>query len=230
MAPNPASGVGERDLRPTMVPCCLLPLVLLIFVAAGCTPATVPREQDPTPATDIRVYRADGIRIRPIGARWVGDAGTPIKDPGWTEYILAIDNTGGEPLTIYNVKLLNRDGRYLDSARSYEQVTSPPTVASGVAGDLATSAAGVAAGQVVPFGGTIVGLVSRAISASSIESKGNAKRAFDLRKLKAVELAPGGKVTGSAFLPRVINAKALVVDYGHGNDRERIEIQLSPGI
>lgn len=203
-----------------------LALTLSTLVILGCTATPATRQQLPAPIPGAAEYRSEDIRIRLVGALQAGDADTLVEAPGWSEHILAIDNTGNEPLTIHNVKLLNLDGRYLDSAATYEQITAPPDLAYDVASDVAKSAAGVAAGQVIPYGGTIVGIISGAISASTHESEGNAKREFDLRKLKRVELAPGGRVTGSAFLPDVTNAKALVVDYGQGNAKERIEITL----
>jgi len=91
-------------------------------------------------------------------------------------------------------------------------------------GRVATRTSGAAAGQIVPFGGTIVGTISDAISASTAESRGNAKRAFERHKLKFVELEPAGKMTGSAFLPDLAadEAPALVVSYGHGNQTKRL--------
>ena len=172
-------------------------------------------------------HQAEGVSLRLVGTLRAGDARTLIQDPGWVEYLFAVDNRDDRHLMIYNVKLLNRDGRYLDSAESYEQVTYPPDVATDVAGSLAKGAAGIAAGQVIPYGGTIFGIISGAVSASSVESEADAKREFELRKLKLVELAPGGRVIGSAFLPDVVNAESLVIDYGYGGARERVEIPLS---
>jgi hypothetical protein len=55
---------------------------------------------------------------------------------------------------------------------------------------------------------------------------GRAGRDFDLRKLKAVELAPAGRVFGIAFLPNILNPEAVVVDYVVGETTERVEISL----
>jgi len=108
---------------------------------------------------------------------------------------------------------------------SYEQIIALPN-AGGPSG---RQHAGAAAGQIVPFGGAIVGIISEAISASTAESRGNAKQAFERHKLKAVELAPAGKITDSAYLPDLAanQAKALVISYGHGDQTKRIEIRLS---
>jgi hypothetical protein len=98
-------------------------------------------------------------------------------------------------------------------------------VSSEVAGHVARSAASAAAGQVIPYGGTVVGIISGALSADAVESAASAGRDFEHRKLKTVELAPGGKATGSAFLPFVTNAKALVeVD----PNRPRCDLDRSP--
>jgi len=113
----------------------------------------------------------------------------------------------------------------LTTVSSNEQIIAPPNAGSRVA----ATAAGAAAGQIVPFGGTIVGIISEAISASSAESRENARRAFERHQLKAVELAPGGKLTGSAYLPDIAvhQAKALVISYGQGDRTQRFEIRLS---
>ena len=114
----------------------------------------------------------------------------------------------------------------MDSASAYEQITAPPNVGVELAGDVAETAAGIAAGQIIPYGGKIFSVLSSAASASSAGAKANAKRAFMLRVLKNVELAPAGKVEGSAFLPNITRPKALVVDYIQDGTTNRIEIPL----
>jgi hypothetical protein len=142
-----------------------------------------------------------------------GDKGTLIDDPGWREYVIEIENLSTNDLTVQDVKLLNQDGRYLKSASAYEEITAPPDVGAELAGDVAETATGMAAGQFIPYGGTIFGVLSSTASASSAEAKSKAKRAFKLRILKNVDLAPAGLVEGSAFLPNITRPKALVVDY-----------------
>lgn len=202
-----------------------LALVLLVLIAAGCTAPTATREPSPAAVAGAGEYRSTGIRIRLTNALRAGDRGTLLEGPGWVEYVFAIDNTGSSPLRIHDVKLLNADGRYLDSAASYEQIIAPPDVG----GQVAASTAGAAVGQIVLFGGTIVGIISDAVSASTAESRENAKRAFERHKLKSVELAPAGKITGSAYLPDLAadQAKALVISYGHDDQTKRLEIRLS---
>jgi len=200
---------------------CLALVLPVLIIAVGCTAPTATREPSPAAVADAKEYQSTGIRIRLIDALRAGDRDTLLESPGWVEYVLAIDNTGGRPLRIQDVKLLNADGRYLAAAASYEQIIAPPDAR----GQVAASTAGAVAGQIVPFGGTIVGI----ISASTAESRENAKRAFERHKLESVELAPAGKITSSAFLPDLAanEAKALVVSYGHGDQTKRIEIRLS---
>ena len=155
-----------------------------------------------------------------------GGQGTLVQDQGWREYVLEIGNLGTKPVTVRNVKLLNLDGRYVESAGSYNEITAPPDPAYKVAGNVATSAASTAAGQIIPYGGYLVTVFSGVASASAAGEVASAKRSFALRKLKDVELAPGGRVEGSAFLPNISDAKALVVDYGNGQGVHRIEIPL----
>jgi hypothetical protein len=45
----------------------------------------------------------------------------------------------------------------------------------------------------------------------------------ELRVLKNVELAPAGRVRGSAFLPAVANARELVLAYAQGGRVTRIQ-------
>jgi hypothetical protein len=213
-------------MRTAVNACRRLTPAALTLAIAGCTATTASKDPRPAPLAKPVQYESADIRVRLVGVLRAGNQGTLVEDPGWLEYLLAIQNSGRRALEIRNVKLLTREGRYLDSADSHQQITVPPDAASDIAGSVATRAAGAAAGQVVPYGGTIVGIVSSAVSASAAESKAQARRELDRRKLKDVELAPGGKVTGSAFLPDASNARALVLDYGHGVVTERIEIRL----
>lgn len=176
-------------------------------------------------AKSVQHMSAD-IHIRLVGILSPGNKATLVLDPGWREYIIAVENRGKRPLTVQNVKLLTGAGRYLDSASSYGQIIVPPDTASEVAGTVATRAAGVAVGQVIPYGGSVVSIITSAVSASAAEDAAKAQREFEQRKLKNLELAPGGKVTGSAFLPQTATPRALVVDYDHRDEVERIEIPL----
>jgi hypothetical protein len=76
----------------------------------------------------------------------------------------------------------------VNSASAYEEITAPPNVGVELAGDVAETGAGMAAGQFVPYGGKIFGVLSNTASASSTGAKENAKRAFRLRVLKNVEI------------------------------------------
>ena len=59
-------------------------------------------------------------------------------------------------------------------------------------------------------------LVSGAASVSESQSEAIARREFALRRLKGVELAPGGRVQVSAYLPRIRYPQALVLDLERG--------------
>jgi hypothetical protein len=155
-----------------------------------------------------------------------GDKETLVEDPGWREYVIEIENISMVALTVQNVKLLNQDGSYVDSASAYEQIIAPPDAGAKLAGDVAKNAAGIAAGQIIPFGGQIFNVVSSTVSAASGGANANAKRVFVLRVLKNVELAPAGKVERSAFLPNIKGAKELVVDYVQEGATNRIAIPL----
>ena len=70
-------------------------------------------------AAHSRVQSA-GLSVRLIGTVGENDAGSLVQDPGWLEYLLAIENGSREPVMIRNVKLLTPEGRYLDSAADYQ--------------------------------------------------------------------------------------------------------------
>ena len=201
----------------------LLPLLISALTAAGCAGPKVSSAN--SMSSPIRVKSAD-LAAALIRIAEQGDKETLVEDAGWCEYVIEIENISTNALTVQNVKLLNRDGGYVDSASAYEQIIAPPDVGSELAGDVAETAAGMAAGQIIPFGGQIFSVLSHTISASSTETKANAKRAFGLRVLKNVELAPAGKVERSAFLPNITKAKVLVVDYAQDGRTYRIEIPL----
>ena len=204
----------------------LLPLLVLTLSVVGCAGPMVSRTPSASSmAGPIRVSSAD-LAVALIRIAEQGNKETLIEDPGWREYVIEIENLSTNALTVQNVKLLNQDGRYVDSASAYEQITAPPDVGAEMAGDVAETAAGMAAGQFIPFGGKIISVLSSAASASSAEAMAQAKRTFVLRVLKNVELAPAGKVEGSAFLPNITRTKALVVDYVQYGTTNRIEIPL----
>jgi hypothetical protein len=214
-----------------------LALPLILGAVAGCggspdraTPAPTPAPtQAPAPAPRAvqAQFRSADLSVRLIGVVGAEQAkGAQVPDPGWLEYLLEVENRGTRSLTVHNVKLLTPEGRYLDSAADYAELAAPPDTAKVLAQDVAVRSVGIAAGQVIPYGGTIVGLLSGVASASSAQAQANARREFALRKIKEVELAPGGRMTGSAFLPRIQNPKALILDWGRGNDAQRAELPL----
>lgn len=205
----------------------LFSFLLLIVVIAGCAGSTAPGDAGVTLTSPIRRQTAD-LAVTLVRIAGPGDKETLVQDPGWREYGIEIENLSTNPLTVRNVKLLDRDGVYVDSASAYEQLIAPPDAGTELAGDVAATAAGVAAGQIIPFGGTIFSVVSGAVSTTSAGAGVKAKRAFGLRVLKNVELAPAGKVERSAFLPNITGAKALVVDYAQGGATGRIEVALPP--
>ena len=200
-------------------------LVLTLTVVGCVEPKVSKAPSAKSMAGPIKVRSAE-LAVALIRITEKGDKGTLIKGPGWREYVFEIENLSKNDLTVQNVKLLNQDGRYVNSASAYEEITAPPNVGVELAGDVAETAADIAAGQFIPYGGKIFGVLSSTASASSAEATTNAKRAFKLRVLKNVELAPTGMVEGSAFLPNITRPKALVVDYVLDGTINRIEIPL----
>jgi hypothetical protein len=206
--------------------CFFLCLVFLSLSAVGCGgPKAGKQPSLYAMGEPIRVSSAD-LAVRLMRISHQGDDETLIEDPGWSEFVLEIKNTSSTPFIVMNVKLLNQDGRYVDSAAVYEQIIAPPDPGTELAGDVAQTAAGIAAGQVIPYGGTLLGLLSGAASASSAGDRAQAKGIFMLRVLKNIELAPGGRMEGSAFLPNIAQPKTLIVDYVQHGVVNRLEIPL----
>ena len=123
-----------------------LSLFVLIFTVFGCAE---PKESQ-APGTHaivapIRVQSTD-LDVKLIRVAVQGSEATLIDDPGWREYVLEIENLSRDDFTVQNVKLLNQDGRYVDSASTYQQITAPPDLGAELAGDVAGTAAGITAG------------------------------------------------------------------------------------
>lgn len=205
-------------------------LISWALIAVACAGRLqVAEEPVSVSTTNFTQLQSDDLRVALVAIKEKGDEETLVGDPGWREFVLDIENRSTAPLVLNNVKLLNTNGRYVDSASSYEQIIAPPDFGAELAGDIATKTAGIAAGQVIPYGGFITSIISSAASVSSAEAKANTKRDFTLRVLKQIELAPGGRVRASAFLPNMTNAKALVIDVVQDDRVERLKLPLSPG-
>ena len=201
----------------------LLPLLVLALTVVGCAS---PKAQSANSMSNPIRMKSANLAVALIKIADQGDKETLVEDPGWREYVIEIENISTNDLTVQNVKLLSKDGIYVDSASAYEQITEPPHVSAELASDVAETAAGMAAGQFIPFGGQIFSVLSHTVSASSAGAKADAKSTFRLRVLKNIELAPAGKVERSAFLPNITKAKELVVDYAQNGTTYRIEIPL----
>lgn len=204
-----------------------LSILLVTCTTVGCAGSKTATAPYPNVMIEPIRVRSTNLAVTLLGIAGQGSEGTLVEDPGWFEYVIEIENLSSSGFIIQNVKLLNMDGRYVDSASAYHQIIAPPDVGVELAGDVAGTVAGIAAGQLIPYGGVIFSMLSNAVSISSAEAKANASRIFMLRVLKNVELAPAGKVIGSAFLPNIARPKILVVDYLHDGFGYRMEIPLS---
>jgi hypothetical protein len=171
---------------------------------------------------------SDSVDVRLVGVLDAGNNGTLVSDPGWLEFLVEVHNGRRQALTITDLKVLTPQGRYVASATAYDQITTPPGASAELAGEIAARSAGIAAGQAIPYGGTIVGLVRGAMADSTARSRSELEREFAVRLLNNVELAPGGRVTGSAFLPNVANPRTLVLDWRTSARNGRVELELKP--
>lgn len=207
-----------------------LAFVTMLVICAGCAPPMHEGPQPVTPTAKAVRFESKDLRVTLATVIGVEHERSLVRNPGWLEYVMSIENLGRSNLTVQNVKLLNRNGRYLDSASAYQQITVAPDLSSEIAGTVARTAAGSVAGHFIPYGGSIVSVISRAAAASAAEDEVDARRLFALRALKEVELAPNGRVNGSAFLPKVEDAKSLVIRYLIADEVETIEMVLPAGM
>ncbi len=192
-------------------------LLSLLLLAVGCTTSSSTRNVETLPAFAPVQAEGDGLRIRLTRVLTWGE---PTSEVGWLECELLLENRGRSSVVVSSVKLLTASGRYLPSAASYEEILVPPSPADEIGEDMATSAAGIAAGQVIPHGGLLVKAITSLSDASTADARARAEQRFRLRRIAEVELAPGGRMDGSAFFPRVADPKALVVEIsGRGGGR-----------
>ncbi len=201
-------------------------IVTVFAICAACTSPKQEESQTTNPAPKAVRFESSDLRVTLAAVIGVGKDRSLVTDPGWLEYVILIENLGRSDLVVENVKLLDRNRRYVDSASAYQQITTAPDASSVIAGTVARSTAGSVAGHFIPYGGSIVSVLSRAVAASAAEDEAEAQRLFARRALKNIELAPNGRVNGSAFLPKVKGAPTLVILYRVDEKLERLEMAL----
>ena len=205
------SGIGDgaRSLSLSFI----VAAVSAALLSVGCaTPGTV-ADRQALPGFEPMRTEADGLRATLVRVL----APDASSDADWVECELLLENRGDAPLAVSTVKLLTESGRYLPAAANFGETLAPPNAAYDIAGNVATSAAGAAAGQLIPYGGLVVQAIAGVAGASSADTRAKAEHRFRLRRIAGVELAPGGHMEGNAFFPRVADPKALVIEFAqHG--------------
>jgi hypothetical protein len=224
--PPAMGGLGFEPGRITTVTigCVFLATVLS---AGGCAAPTSKGAPPPQQriASGVEASTKD-ISLTILRVAAPGDAASLLQGEGWNEYQLALKNRSSGPLMIHDVRLLTAQGRYIESAGNYADIVAPPDTEDKISEEVARRSAGIAAGQVVPFGGTLVGLFSSAASSYSAQERAKAQRTFALRRIKNVELAAGGRVRGSAFLPEIPDGRYLVVEYSARGRSGQVRVPL----
>ena len=203
-----------------------LSLLLVAFIVAGCaTPGQPPgggtERRFPPVSTEVNGLEVTLTRMMPTVAHQ--------PEAGWWEYELSLANRGQTPVAVGGVKLLTASGRYLQPARSFGETQAAPPVGASVAGDVATGAAGIAAGQVVPYGGLVVTAISSLVRESGDESRTGSEQRFRLRHVPGVELAPGGRMVGSVFFPATGDARSLEIEISRQGKVRSASLPL-PGV
>ena len=203
-------------------------MLIAALAATACATSSQSTTDAPAETRTIAIapFENADVAIALDGVRAEGQGHTLVDDDGWVEFVISLENRGPETITVRDVKLLDTEGRYQNSAASYEEITAPPNPGLEVAESVVRTGSGVALGTFVPFGGVLSSLFWGVTSAFGEGGRANAEREFRLRVLKNVELAPGGNMTGGAYLPNISNATALVVDYTEDGRNERIELPL----
>ena len=204
--------------------------ITILALCAGCAQPKHEGSQTAAPTAKAVRFESDDLRVTLEAVIGIEEERSLVRNPEWLEYVLSIENLGRTDLTVQNVKLLNHNGRYVDSASDYQQITVAPDVSSQIVGIVGRKAAGSVAGSFIPYGGSIVSVISSGVAASAAGDEVDSKRNFALRALKDVELAPNGQVNGSAFLPKIEGANALVIRYRIADEVETIKLVLPTGI
>ncbi|MGA7982733.1 MAG: hypothetical protein WCA32_21240 [Chromatiaceae bacterium] len=135
--------------------------VAFALIIAGCGGSKLAGKNAHPPRPQPITVQSPDLRVTLAKTLRVGDEGTLVKDAGWREYVLEVQNLSGEDLTVKNVRLLNPNRHYIESASTYEQILVPPITTLAVAGDVAKTTAGIAAGQIIPYGGYLVSVLPR---------------------------------------------------------------------
>ena len=223
------SALSSKDAKTMkVVPAIAAGLVLIALLGAtGCGTTSPPTTDADARAPSVVPFENADITITLDAVLVEGHPQTLVEDEGWGEFVITVSNPGAETLTVRDVKLLNTEGHYQKSAAGYGEITAPPNLGAGVAADVARTGSGLVLGTFIPFGGLLSSVLWGAASTTSAGGRATAQRSFNQRVLKTVELAPGGTMTGSAFLPNISNAAALVVDYTTDGRSERIELPLT---
>lgn len=153
-------------------------------------------------------------------------------DRGWRAYRLLLEHPGPGMVRISNVRLQTSAGQLVAPAGSHAELQARPERPAGRAQDLggqvATRAAGIAAGQVLPFGGLMVQALSGVGTAAMAEAGVRAERAFRQHSVEGLELAPGARTEGQVWFPAEITPVALVLVVTEGADWEHLSLPLVP--
>jgi hypothetical protein len=205
-----------------------VPLLLIAGPLLGCA-AQSPPDAASTPPTAAPVeILSDELAVRLVAILDQAAPGTLVDAPGWQDYRIDITNLADQPTVIRTVKLRDSSGRYVPAANDVAELSAPPDLATRVAGDVALRGVGIAAGQAIPYGGSIVGLLTSAARANAQQERAQRRRRFMLSNLREVELAPGAQFTGNAYLPAVQSPAALVIEWRQlDGETHRIELPLT---
>ncbi len=108
--------------------------ITILVLCNACAQTRHEGSQTATPTATVVRFESSDLRVTLEAVIGIEQERSLVRNPEWLEYVLSIENPGHTDLTVQNVKLLNDDGRYVDSASSYQQITVAPDVSSQVAG------------------------------------------------------------------------------------------------
>jgi len=240
--PPPPRTTDPRGTVPIILPKALPTLALVLLTSAcasppdasrpghgsvvGGAPLAAPMTTADSPPTTTE---AGGLRVSLLG---VSTPNARDIDRGWRSYQLLLENRSTGILRISSVRLQTAAGLLMAPAAAHAELQAPPAAAPSRTQDLgeqvAARAAGIAAGQVIPYGGLLVQALTGVGSAAAAETRDRAERTFRQQRAEGLELAPGGRAKGESWVPAEVAPVALVLVVTEGADWRHLSLPLAP--
>jgi len=134
-----------------------------------------------------------------------------------------VRNVSNEPLRIRDIRFVDANGTFVNSASSASDLTKQPNYRGEYLADTAVTMAPTAAGMIgggavfMPLAiiGLAVNLFSGFRAAEDADDEKRLAALFSKQSLQSVLLDQKGEATGLAFLPLIQNPRLLALEYEH---------------